>query len=256
MASEHPPEDQKENRERPSDQYGYPYDFAYQRTNEERRRWSKYKEQIKQRRDKFVVFAELHDKAFLAIGTAFIAIFTIIVAVSTFALWWATSDLVTDAVNTAQRQLRAYIGPYEMELTLYAFPTNGPDKPYGFIAHAEMRNFGQTPAYDLMIYADAKFDAPNAAPFKFPSSSTGLPKAGIAFPQAGLHINKGWAITTAEYKAIEDRKEILFFWGTVWYNDAFHMPHHFTYRMVSVEKALQPPDTFKIGPHVLGYDAD
>ena len=182
MASEHPPEDQKENRERPSDQYGYPYDFAYQRTNEERRRWSKYKEQIKQRRDKFVVFAELHDKAFLAIGTAFIAIFTIIVAVSTFALWWATSDLVTDAVNTAQRQLRAYIGPYEMELTLYAFPTNGPDKPYGFIAHAEMRNFGQTPAYDLMIYADAKFDAPNAAPFKFPSSSNWIAESWHRLP--------------------------------------------------------------------------
>src|SRR5205823_3382553 len=42
-------------------------------------------------------------------GEALIAAFTVILALSTIFLWVATRDLVKDARNTAERELRAYI---------------------------------------------------------------------------------------------------------------------------------------------------
>jgi hypothetical protein len=44
----------------------------------------------------FAQFAEHHDKSIVAIGTAFLAIFTIVLAVATVFLWRATRDLVED----------------------------------------------------------------------------------------------------------------------------------------------------------------
>jgi hypothetical protein len=175
-----------------------------------------------------------------------------LLALTTGLLWWSTRDLVLDARDTAQRQLRAYIGPFGMELTVYPFESGGS----AFIAHIEFRNFGKTPAYDLAVSSNAKIDDPNAIPFHEDTEPQQPPSAGIAFPDAGQHVNLGWRLSDEELRGLRDRSKVLFLWGTVRYTDAFGKRHHFLYRMVSQEKTTDAGEVYRIGPHALGYDAD
>lgn len=65
--------------------------------------------------------------------------------------------------KTAERQLRAYIGVNNMNLAVY--PLEGGE--FAFIAHIEMRNFGQTPAANMSVWAEAAIDGPDEKPFDF-----------------------------------------------------------------------------------------
>ena len=93
-----------------------------------------------------------------------IAIFTIILALSTIALWRSTRNLwrVTDATlqhakDTAQRELRAYIGHEPMgahfESTGFTVVNNVPvsGNQKGGVKYFE-KNFGQTPATDVTMH--------------------------------------------------------------------------------------------------------
>ena len=48
-----------------------------------------------------------------------------LLAIATALLWWSTRELVTETRDTAQRQLRAYIGPFSMEMTINPYETGG-----------------------------------------------------------------------------------------------------------------------------------
>jgi hypothetical protein len=84
----------------------------------------------------FWEFAEDNDGAFVAIGTIFLALFTL-------ALWVATRALVRGAENTAVRQLRAYVfvRPDQVHVNL--------EKSEIGIQYEKI-NAGQTPAYDVI----------------------------------------------------------------------------------------------------------
>src|SRR5262249_11412210 len=86
---------------------------------------------------------EFHEEI-VAVGTVFIAAFTIILGFATAALYLATRDLVKGAELTAKQQLRAYVLADTARISNLANPTEVPE------GHVILKNFGQTPAYDVL----------------------------------------------------------------------------------------------------------
>jgi hypothetical protein len=194
---------------------------------------------------------EARDKFFTAFGTIIIAGFTVGLAIATAFLFFATRDLVKGADETAERQLRAYIGLHTSETTVYPFEKGG----FAFIAHAELRNYGQTPAYDLTVRSNVKIDAPENVPFDdLPGLERGVPS--IAFRDVGFHVNIGWPISEEDKVALYERRKVFFFWGRVEYKDAFDKPHHFTFHSVSGQIATGTGGVYTMGPHGPGYEVD
>lgn len=163
-----------------------------------------------------------------------------------------TGYMAWTARNTAERQLRAYVGPYEMELVVYPYEEGG----FVAMSHVELRNFGQTPAYDLTSSVWCGLHEPDAAPFKDVEEPHELPKAGAAFPHAGFHARVPCFLSEAQVAELRDRKKVVFFWGTITYRDAFKKPRFFTFRLVSQERTLDQGEVYRMGPHASGYDAN
>ncbi len=153
--------------------------------------------------------------------------------------------------KTAERQLRAYIGVNSMDVKVYPFEKG----EFAFIAHIEMRNFGQTPANNMSVWAEAVIDGPDAKPFdmtKEPARPTG---GAIAFPTAAFNVDKGWAISTADKEALYKREKFLFLWGTVRYTDVFGKDRYFRYRMQSTGQiVIGTTGTYAVAP--LTYESD
>jgi hypothetical protein len=76
-----------------------------------------------------------------------VAVFTIVLALSTIYLWFATGDLVRGAERTAKRQLRAYVGVDEVSIT-------GVERDKKPMIYVRIKNYGQTPAYSVKYWAD------------------------------------------------------------------------------------------------------
>lgn len=154
--------------------------------------------------------------------------------------------------DTAQRQLRAYIGIFAMEVRVQPFEGGGS----AFIAHAELRNFGQTPAYDVLIQSNAAVEVPDAMPFSDAQGPAAASGSAIAFRDAGLHVNQGWQISSEDAEAIRNRTKIVFLWGSVKYKDAFRSEHFFNFRLISGHQVIDHPGIYVLGPHPLGYESD
>lgn len=140
-----------------------------------------------------------------------------------------------------------------MDLKVYPFEHG----EFAFIIHLEMKNFGQTPAYDMMVWAEAKIDTFDAIPFDMTKEPANLPNAGISFPGATFNVDRGWAISTADKEALYKREKTIFFWGIVRYTDAFKHRRHFTFRTLSTgQMVVGTGGTYLMSPHALGYEAD
>lgn len=93
-------------------------------------------------------------------GEAIMALFTIILAISTIGLWIKTDRLAKGAEETAERQLRAYIGVEsvafeapDLRLGDYApQDRNSVGVPCRNFACVTIRNFGQTPALSVQTF--------------------------------------------------------------------------------------------------------
>ena len=203
-------------------------------------RWAEYKQII------------LHnEKIITSVSTIFIAAFTVVLAFATGFLYFATKELVEGADKNAEKQLRAYIGIHSSESTVYLFEKGG----YAFITHADLRNYGQTPAYDVTVKSNVKIDFLENVPFNdFPGLERGVPS--IAFRDASFHVNVGWPISEEDKVALFDRKKVFFFWGRVDYKDAFDKHHQFSFRMVSGQIAVGSSGIYTMGPYQNGYTAD
>lgn len=164
----------------------------------------------------------------------------------------AAQSSIAFGMDTAERQLRAYIGPHTYESTVYPFEAG----EYAFIAHIEMRNFGLTPAYEVSGWMHAKIEVPDAMSFGNMNDPSEKKPGFVAFPQSGFHFNVGWPISTEEKEALRKQEKRFFIWGRVRYMDAFREPHHFTFRMMSGKIATGTSGVFELGPHELGYEAD
>jgi hypothetical protein len=76
-----------------------------------------------------------------------IAAFTVILAIATWRLWLATRDLVREARNTAEKQLRAYVNVEPLGINPYS--------PGDFIVgHVAFHNTGQVWAKNVYSFID------------------------------------------------------------------------------------------------------
>ena len=140
-SSQQPPKQQEQNTQRPDSQQSERNpNEAREPKNGERQNWSYYKKRIKEYWDRFIDFADRRHDASIAIGTGFIALFTIVLAFATGFLWLSTRNLVIDAKQTAERQLRAYV---------FVQPTQTNITDDTISIRYVFQNTGQTPAYDV-----------------------------------------------------------------------------------------------------------
>jgi hypothetical protein len=92
---------------------------------------------------------EYHEEL-IAIGTIFIAIFTIILGTFTVSLASATQELVREARQTGERQLRAYVGIMDHTITNIS---DGQKPKIGLV----INNFGLTPALEVQYWVTSVF---------------------------------------------------------------------------------------------------
>lgn len=172
---------------------------------------------------------ERHDKAdsdwWLVKLTAALAVATIALVFATGLLWRSTKKLVTEAEDTAKRQLRAYVSTDTEVVTIDGALPKVPT--HGII----LRNHGQTPANQITHWTRllvAEF------PLKEPldrSEPVDVVIKSVLHPGADRHIVAEKDLTDDEFGAIMKDGYALYFWGDVKYIDVFNNPQstRFTY---------------------------
>lgn len=176
-----------------------------------------------------------------------IALFTIILAGSTIALWLSTHFLwkVTDktlkhAEKTTERQLRAYMfvdgGSFSWSANHSAFR-----------ATVVIKNYGQTPAYETEVYAKAALFPAGAPKFNF--SKTGLKSAKSPLgPGATMNVQKLALARAADLSPVINRKKQIFVWGIVLYRDAFGNNETLEFRCVN-QRTRDSANTWGMEPY-------
>jgi hypothetical protein len=167
--------------------------------------------------------AEHPNEALTALSTTIIAAFTIVLARSTTKLWRA-GEL------HSERQLRAYVGIVLTRLgrePLVQLITD--QRPSADII---VKNFGQSPAYDVSISV-------NIAPGDYPLTSTLpelIPKGsrGILHPGEEIHIVGHGEHPLGEEAGrlqTEHKTRRLYFYGQISYRDIFRKHHTTRFRL-------------------------
>jgi hypothetical protein len=171
-----------------------------------------------------------HDNI-IAFGTILVAIFTYVLYRSTNKLWDAGERQLVHLRESAERQFGAYIGIEWCRVT-------SNDWGATFMVEVQIKNAGQTPAYDvshriaaaLQIMHDRQLD------FVMPDRSPGI-----------IPIAPGMTFTLATPIAIGGPSGVstigigrtIFAWGRVDYEDVFDKPQHLEFRFRSGEAIRQ-----------------
>jgi hypothetical protein len=119
-----------------------------------------YKKQIKQKWETIAAFVETKDKLVAGVSAIFIAAFTVILAVATGFLYYATRDLVKGAEEASARELRAYSW-IDVSARLYPGP---PEKSNRYAMSLTIVNSGKSWARNLQIRMK-RVENPSGDPF-------------------------------------------------------------------------------------------
>ncbi len=149
----------------------------------------------------------------------------LLLVIFTGTLWLATRDLVKGAESNAERQLRAYVFPKDDSAISVV---QGPSTTRPFEVNVAVKNYGQTPAHDVVASAWVGLDEwPLKDTFNFdgPPSAEPVAKALIP-PGATSHYHTGSArpLTTEELASVNSGRLRLYIYGNVKYVDAFKKP--------------------------------
>jgi len=128
--------------------------------------------------------------------------------------------------DTAQRQLRAYIGVSESGLKLQ--PENIPE------GQVYIKNFGQTPAYNVRQWIAIAL-LPHPLPTNLPEPPEGFLTSTSLIPSGGHHINvvPVKQPIPADILALLATPELaLYVYGRVVYEDIFGKERHTQYRLI------------------------
>jgi hypothetical protein len=233
-------------------------------------------------------FIERHDKSI-------VATFTVVLAISTIGLWLATKRLweagerqikttrsvaavqarhtqrqLKHAEETAERQLRAYIGIEEGHVVLLdAVPSEEVGKIGKILLRTpkptmqvqlRFRNSGQTPAYDFTGWLSAAVDDTGANPFDRVSEGRGKTLIG---PGGFTHFRTDMTMPDESLlPGVLDRKKTIYAWGKVTYRDAFKVTRYFEFQLTATGPASQirvqdePILGWGMIPTKKGYDAN
>ena len=147
----------------------------------------------------------------------------VIMGGSTLALFIATACLVWITRDSGRRQLRAYLLVEGCGLRYHQTP----------MAHLTVRNFGQTPAYDVQTWVGTKGDEyPLRTPLLDASDdiaqSTSIIGPG-SFEESIVPVTEP---TPPQWVQIRAEKAALYVWGYVRYRDAFKMKRILRFRLM------------------------
>ena len=170
----------------------------------------------------------------LTYATIWLAAVTTLLACFTGALWLATYRLVSNAKETAKRQLRAYI---------YVGGDKGPilDAHDGPEIHMFLKNAGQTPAYDLTHWFSVGI---LEYPLKKEPPIPGV-KLIKTVVQPGVDlkfVNKlGRPLDAKTISQLKEGTEWrLYIWGEIIYRDAFNHTQFTKFRLMHGGPESQP----------------
>jgi hypothetical protein len=194
----------------------------------------------------FKAWVTSNEKFLNAISTGFIAVFTILLAFGTVALFCATRNLVSGAEDTAQRQLRAYVGVGADDL---GFDTPGENNPnyvpipanpvagqvFDDFLTIKVKNFGQTPAYDVIVFGHMAVMPPFAmlpddfftrqAPFDaLPSGPVRTFVSRFVLQPQQMAISKHVVNDVRPLIAARQRQASVYVWGRIYYRDIYGRP--------------------------------
>lgn len=160
----------------------------------------------------------------LKITDTLVAGFTALLFIATMALWWATQRLVRGADQTAERQLRAYLGIDKMGFR---------NETYFAQYEVGFRNFGTTPANNVRIRYDTDLrDADDDRPFTI---SPDFQSYGPLSPtQTVVAMNdENREFDTEEWNSIYNGSRILYLFGEVLYDDCFSRTRSLKFRLMT-----------------------
>ena len=144
-----------------------------------------------------------------------VATFTGLLFFATLLLWWSTRNLVKGADKTAEKQLRAYISVDSFRILDMQKLWSKQD----FEIHIVAKNYGQTPAYDVISLGGVEIGTAQnpvlAAPSGTPTKSTLGPNAPI------LKFLHKTALSDADIAGLNNRTLSLYAYGEIRYKDAF-----------------------------------
>ena len=157
--------------------------------------------------------------------------FTAILAFSTIFLWVATRALVKSAERTAQRQLRAYVGVEGVSIK----KITADEKPFIVI---KLKNFGQTPAYDVTHWMDMATAAKGTKRLTLDKKGDG--GRAIIDPTHGFSVEctKKTELTIEEARDILADTKRLYFTGRITYRDAFGHKRKTNFRLETAGESL------------------
>jgi hypothetical protein len=151
-----------------------------------------------------------------------LVLFTFVLAFATLRLWLATRDLVVDAEDTAERQLRAYVYIGSADTNM---KTN-PDGTSTFTYTPAIKVFGMTPAawvspsWDLQIF-------PAWSPGKFPKLPLSVTRIDlVAVPSQNPYPleTKSLVLQATDIASLQEKSTMIVAFGRVTYNDVFGKP--------------------------------
>lgn len=203
--------------------------------------------------NRLLEFGEVHDKAIVAAGTALLAAFTIVLAIATVFLWRATRDLVRDAQDKGERQLRAYVSLVGGAM-VHATVDNVP----GYLVQIELKNAGATPGYAFTTWImPPEIRDLGEVPFGTARPESDRTGKSVIAPATSAWINGYYQWKPGELDAVRKREKGVFVWGGANYNDAFGVPRMFMFRlMISGAENAGNATGWALTPHALGYNAD
>ncbi|WP_139350590.1 hypothetical protein [Rhodanobacter sp. B04] len=168
----------------------------------------------------------------LVIGTGFLARYT-------FNLWKITGKLSTDAQATSQRQLRAYVHISDVSInSIYA------EKKV--TAQIPIKNFGQTPAYDVRIWVDICAQEISLTPNLSTLIHDGTSARGILPPgfDFKVPVSSNGVLPQAVYDEIAASKKAIYIWGRIDYSDTFGRRCFTKFRLKRTNDGVTPLDSF------------
>jgi hypothetical protein len=172
---------------------------------------------------------------------------------ATIFLWRATRELVLDAQDKGERQLRAYVslvGGVMAHATV--------DNAAGYLVQIELKNGGATPGYAFTTWIMPPEVRDLAEiPYGPPRPESDRTGSSIVAPATSAWINGYYRWKPGELDAVRNRQRGIFIWGGANYTDAFGVPRKFIFRiMISGPESALNGTAWGLTPHRLGYEAD
>ncbi len=195
-----------------------------------------------------VAFATRHIDCFGACLAEFhepiIAVFTILIAIFTLALWLSTASLVIGADEDSRRKLRAYVCIDDVSVFSATedgrramVPGYSKDAPplVGFHLgwEASFKNFGDTPAHDLRVQSDCELvDWPIKETYVPNIKVTEDASIEVIGPTADRSVfgRTKESLTTDIFIGLQDGTKAYVLYGVIEYNDIFGKQHTTNFR--------------------------